>query len=48
MVALSGGVVDRKRRSTQRHVSVNLVYDRKARRYTEDKRREFNYMHWYM
>jgi len=27
-------------------VRVNLVYDRKPRRYTEENRVEFNYTHW--
>ena len=36
----------RGRWTTQRHASVNLVYDRKTRRYAEDNRTEFNCRHW--
>ena len=40
--------VDRGRLATQRHVSVNLVYDRKPRRYAEHNRTDFNYTHKYV
>ena len=39
---LNGGVFHRWRRTTQRHASVNLVYDCKPRRYAEDIRTQFN------
>ena len=35
--------VDRERRTTKRHASVNLVYDKKPQHYAEDNRTEFNY-----
>jgi len=42
---LAAVFVDRGRRNTQNHASVNLVYDRKPRRYAEDNRTEFNCTH---
>jgi len=38
--------VDRGRRTTKHHASVNLVCDRKPRHYAEDNRTEFNCTRW--
>jgi len=37
--------VDRETRTTKRCMSVNLVYDKKPRRYAADNRTEFNCTH---
>jgi len=38
--------VSRDQQMPPRHASVNLVYDRKLRRYAKDNRTEFNCMYW--